>query len=91
MAGRTPLLFVFDLDNCVWYPEMYQLWGSSGPPFVRNEDNTCNGFGGTGGKVRAPRCTSAHCCRRAREGNEFLSYACSGLQQLATAAGGRAW
>jgi len=47
----VPKLFVFDLDNCVWYPEMYQLWGSSGPPFVRNADNSCDGHGGSGGKV----------------------------------------
>lgn len=26
-----PKLFVFDLDNCVWFPEMYQLWGGGSP------------------------------------------------------------
>ena len=28
---KLPKLFVFDLDNCIWYPEMYMLGG--GPPF----------------------------------------------------------
>ena len=32
-----PKLIVFDLDNCVWYPEMYQLWGG-GAPFKVKED-----------------------------------------------------
>lgn len=28
-----PKVVVFDLDGCVWYPEMYHLWGSGGAPF----------------------------------------------------------
>ena len=52
MAAPIPKMFVFDLDNCVWNPEMYQLWGSGGPPFVRNADNTCSSHGGSGVKVR---------------------------------------
>lgn len=28
---RVPKLFVFDLDNCCWYPEMYMLWGGGAP------------------------------------------------------------
>ena len=51
-AAVIPKMFVFDLDNCVWNPEMYQLWGSGGPPFVRNADNTCSSHGGSGEKVR---------------------------------------
>eukprot|EP00729_Bicosta_minor_P021610 gene21610-25089_t len=50
-AAVIPKMFVFDLDNCVWNPEMYQLWGSGGPPFVRNADNTCSSHGGSGEKV----------------------------------------
>jgi hypothetical protein len=30
---KLPKIFVFDLDNCVWYPEMYMIWGG-GPPFT---------------------------------------------------------
>ena len=30
------MLYVFDLDGLVWYPEMYHLWGSGGSPFSRN-------------------------------------------------------
>mmetsp|Transcript_57638 Transcript_57638/g.166908 ORF Transcript_57638/g.166908 Transcript_57638/m.166908 type:complete len:244 (+) Transcript_57638:74-805(+) len=37
---RLPRLVVFDLDNCCWSPEMYQL--NSGAPFAYNPaDNTC--------------------------------------------------
>ena len=32
-----PELIVFDLDNCVWFPEMYQLWGG-GAPFKQKPD-----------------------------------------------------
>ena len=32
-----PKLFVFDLDNCVWFPEMYQLWGG-GSPFSQGKN-----------------------------------------------------
>ena len=32
-----PELIVFDLDNCVWFPEMYQLWGG-GAPFKQTPD-----------------------------------------------------
>ena len=37
-SGRAmPKMFVFDLDGCVWDPEMYQLWGG-GSPFSQRED-----------------------------------------------------
>ena len=29
-----PKVVVFDLDGCVWYPEMYMLWGG-GSPFTQ--------------------------------------------------------
>lgn len=29
--GALPKLVVFDLDGCVWYPEMYMLWGGGSP------------------------------------------------------------
>ena len=34
----VPKLFVFDLDGCVWEPEMYELWGG-GAPFTYNSKN----------------------------------------------------
>ena len=33
-----PKAVVFDLDGCVWRPEMYELWGG-GAPFKDNGDN----------------------------------------------------
>ena len=30
-AGSRPKVVVFDLDGCVWYPEMYMLWGGGAP------------------------------------------------------------
>ena len=29
-----PRVLVFDLDGCVWNPEMYELWGRGGAPFT---------------------------------------------------------
>ena len=29
--GARPKVVVFDLDGCVWYPEMYMLWGGGAP------------------------------------------------------------
>ena len=34
MARRLPKVLVFDLDGCVWWPEMYHLWGGGGSPFT---------------------------------------------------------
>jgi hypothetical protein len=39
MAGAAhrralPGCVVFDLDNCVWTPELYELWGGGGAPFT---------------------------------------------------------
>ena len=30
-SGSRPKVVVFDLDGCVWYPEMYMLWGGGAP------------------------------------------------------------
>ena len=35
-----PRCLVFDLDGCVWDPEMYELWGGGGAPFKQNKDGT---------------------------------------------------
>ena len=42
-----PKCLVFDLDGCVWYPEMYHLWGSGGSPFKKREDGDLTDAGGT--------------------------------------------
>ena len=34
-----PKVVVFDLDGCLWDPEMYELWGG-GAPFSDNGDGT---------------------------------------------------
>ena len=39
MAAAVPKLIGFDLDGCVWSPEMYELWGG-GAPFRR--EAVCN-------------------------------------------------
>lgn len=28
---KIPKIIVFDLDACLWSPEMYQLWGGGSP------------------------------------------------------------
>ncbi|TRY72414.1 hypothetical protein TCAL_03961 [Tigriopus californicus] len=38
MANRLPSAMVFDLDGCVWDPEMYELWGSGGAPFTQQSN-----------------------------------------------------
>ena len=41
-----PKVVVFDLDGCVWDPEMYELWGSGGAPFkVRKDGNLADRSG----------------------------------------------
>jgi hypothetical protein len=32
-SSLSPRVLVFDLDGCVWEPEMYELWGRGGSPF----------------------------------------------------------
>ena len=36
MAAKKilPRVLAFDLDGCVWDPEMYELWGRGGSPFT---------------------------------------------------------
>ena len=36
---NKPSAVVFDLDGCVWLPEMFELWGG-GAPFTDNGDGT---------------------------------------------------
>jgi len=36
-AAALPKCVAFDLDGCLWYPDMYQLWGG-GAPFQRQPD-----------------------------------------------------
>jgi len=42
-----PRCLVFDLDGCVWDPEMYELWGNGGAPFKQNKDGTLSDRAGT--------------------------------------------
>eukprot|EP00088_Acartia_fossae_P033049 TRINITY_DN33822_c0_g1_i1.p1 TRINITY_DN33822_c0_g1~~TRINITY_DN33822_c0_g1_i1.p1 ORF type:complete len:186 (+),score=34.41 TRINITY_DN33822_c0_g1_i1:46-603(+) len=42
-----PRCLVFDLDGCVWDPEMYELWGGGGAPFKENKDGTLSDRAGT--------------------------------------------
>ena len=30
-ASALPKAVVFDLDGCLWYPDMYMLWGGGAP------------------------------------------------------------
>ena len=32
--AALPAVVVFDLDGCLWFPDMYMLWGSGGAPFT---------------------------------------------------------
>ena len=36
---ERPRAVVFDLDGCLWYPDMYLLWGG-GPPFTAEPDGS---------------------------------------------------
>eukprot|EP00388_Colpodella_angusta_P006779 GDKJ01019727.1.p1 GENE.GDKJ01019727.1~~GDKJ01019727.1.p1 ORF type:complete len:185 (-),score=16.29 GDKJ01019727.1:21-575(-) len=38
MASDDKFLVVFDLDGCVWAPEMYELWYRGGSPFSKTVD-----------------------------------------------------
>jgi hypothetical protein len=44
-----PRCLVFDLDGCVWDPEMYELWGGGGAPFKPNKDGTLSDKAGPSG------------------------------------------
>ena len=48
MKRQQPACVVFDLDGCLWSPEMYELsWMGSGPPF--SPRRVYKGKGGGGG------------------------------------------
>lgn len=44
---QLPKVVVFDLDGCVWDPEMYELWGSGGAPFKLRSDGNLSDRSGT--------------------------------------------
>lgn len=37
LADGLPKAVVFDLDGCLWYPDMYMLWGGGAPFTVRDD------------------------------------------------------
>lgn len=39
LRAAKPKVVVFDLDGCLWDPEMYQLWNSGGAPFTPDGDD----------------------------------------------------
>ena len=41
-----PKLVVFDLDACIWSPEMYELWGGGAPFTYDAAANTCTDSNG---------------------------------------------
>jgi len=43
----VPKVLVFDLDGCVWDPEMYELWGKGGSPFKVLKDGNLSDRSGT--------------------------------------------
>ena len=46
-SGTLPKVLVFDLDGCVWDPEMYELWGGGGSPFKVLKDGNLSDRSGT--------------------------------------------
>lgn len=46
-SPRLPPALVFDLDGCVWDPEMYEMWGSGGSPFTPVKSGDLKGRDGT--------------------------------------------
>ena len=45
-GSKLPKLIAFDLDGTLWNPEMYQLWGSGGSPFIVDNEGTMRDCGG---------------------------------------------
>ena len=37
--SSLPRAVAFDLDGCLWDPEMYELWGSGGSPFKKDGED----------------------------------------------------
>jgi len=46
-STTVPKVLVFDLDGCVWDPEMYELWGGGGSPFKALKDGNLSDRSGT--------------------------------------------
>lgn len=46
-SSAVPKVLVFDLDGCVWDPEMYELWGGGGSPFSALKDGNLTDRSGT--------------------------------------------
>ena len=42
-----PRAVAFDLDGCLWDPEMYELWGSGGSPFTKKGEDVVDKGGNT--------------------------------------------
>merc|ERR1712066_445897 len=47
-SGPLPRALVFDLDGCLWAPEMYELWGRGGAPFTLMKNGNLKDRGGEG-------------------------------------------
>ena len=45
-SGTLPRALVFDLDGCLWAPEMYELWGRGGAPFTLMKNGNLKDRGG---------------------------------------------
>ena len=37
LSPTLPKVVAFDLDGCLWYPDMYMLWGGGAPFTVRDD------------------------------------------------------
>lgn len=44
-GGQRPRAVVFDLDGCLWYPDMYMLWGGGAPFSVRSDGDLDDSYG----------------------------------------------
>ena len=53
----APVLVVFDLDACCWFPEMYMLWGGGAPFRVVHKTNTLLDARGTSVRLLADALT----------------------------------
>ena len=47
VMNPVPKVLVFDLDGCVWDPEMYELWGGGGAPFKNLKNGNLSDRSGT--------------------------------------------
>jgi len=44
-SASLPKAVVFDLDGCLWYPDMYMLWGGGAPFSIRNDRDLEDQYG----------------------------------------------